>query len=81
MGIYKVEYRVGARYGRGYWQTEEFDNRADAVRFRDRKCREGKDAKIIEEPAKVEKWRIDTSKTVEKYCDKLFSGGPDLHLL
>lgn len=82
MGKYKVRYKVGPRYGGGYWQTQEFDYRSDAVRFRDEKCRAGKDAELIEPPTQE---RYDPNmeragKTVERYKERLFSGGPDLHL-
>jgi len=83
MGKYKVRYHVGPRYGRGYWQTEEFDSRGDAVRFRDEKCRQGRDAELIEPPAQE---RYDPNiqramKTVERQTECLFSGGSDLHLI
>lgn len=82
MAKYKVRYKVGPRYGGGYWQTQEFDNRSKAVRFRDEKCRQGKDAEIIEPPTK-EHCDLNMEramKTVEKQVDRLFSGGSDLHL-
>lgn len=82
MDKYKVRYHVGPRYGGGYWQVEEFDNRHDAERFRGKKCRMGRDAKIIEPPIRE---RYDphmerVGKTVELYTERLFSKGSDLHL-
>lgn len=82
MAKYKVRYKVGPRYGGGYWQTEEFDNRSEAVRFRDRKCRDGRDAELIE-PDTQERRDPNMERamnTVEKQVDRLFSGGSDLHL-
>lgn len=75
-----VKYRVGARYGKGYWQTEEFDNEQKAEKFCREKCRDGKDAKIIKRPVQDSSSAPDTSKTVDKYVEKLFSHGSNLHL-
>lgn len=82
MAKYKVRYKVGPRYGGGYWQTQEFDSSRDAERFCDEKCRQGKDAEIIEPPTKehCDPNMERAMKTVEKQVDRLFSGGSDLHL-
>lgn len=82
MAKYKVRYKVGPRYGGGWWETREFDSRSEAKQFCDRKCREGKDAEPIEPPTQE---RYDPNmgramNTVERYVGRLFSGGSDLHL-
>ena len=82
MTKYKVRYKVGPRYGGGYWQTAEFDSKSKAQRFCDEKCRAGKDAEFIEPPTQE---RYDPNleragKTVERQVEHLFSDGSDLHL-
>lgn len=82
MAKYKVRYHVGPRYGGGYWQTAEFDSRSEAHRFCDRKCKEGKDAELIE-PTTQERHDPNMERamnTVDKLVDRLFDGGSDLHL-
>lgn len=83
MGKFKVRYHVGPRYGGGYWQTEGFDDRSAAIRFRDMKRREGRDAELIEPPTQDhEDPNMERAmKTVEQQKEHLFSKGSDLHLL
>ena len=59
---------------------QEFDSRRDAERFCEEKCREGRDAEIVAAQAERHETTIDTGKTVERYADRLFSRGSDLHL-
>lgn len=82
MAKYKVRYKVGPRYGGGYWQTTEFDSRSEAQRFCDEKCRAGKDAEFIDPPVneQCDPNMERAMNTVEKQVDRLFSGGSDLHL-
>lgn len=82
MGKYKVRYKVGPRYGGGWWESREFDSRSEAVRFRDEMGRKGRDPELIEPPTQehYDPHMERAMKTVERHVDRLFSGGSNLHL-